>query len=466
MKRFCLIDVVGLTPRLVGEHTPCLRAMAQRHGARALRGVLPAVTLSAQATLLAGQMPAAHGIVGNGWLYRETMEIRFWHQARNLIQSETIYEEARRRARQRGEIFLGAHIFWWFGQGMAADWTLLPKPWYGCDGDKRFAIASSPVDLAAEVEAELGPFPFCAFWGPTAGLAASRWLAEAGAWMLRLRKPHLTLIYLPHLDYDLQRQGVMSGGDLTPGAVKALREVDDCVRLITAAAEKIGADVGVVSEYGLTNVCRPVYINRCLRENGLLTVRDGPFGEMLDIFHSRAFAVVDHQVAHIYVREDGDLARVRHLLGKEPGVAEILDKNAQRTWGLAHERSGDLLALSERDAWFAYPYWLEQKRAPDFAATVDIHRKPGYDPCELFFDPSLSAPRLRLAWRLCQKWLGFRARFDIVPLDAHLVRGSHGLPPSSDADGPVFITTAHAPRRDLAMIDIKDYLLEALDLSD
>ena len=466
MKRFCLIDVVGLTPRLIGEHTPCIRALAQLHGARPLRGVLPAVTLPAQATMLTGQMPSAHGIVGNGWLYRETMEIRFWQQARNLLHGETIYEEARRRARQRGKIFLGAHVFWWFGQGMAADWTLLPKPWYGCDGDKRFAIASTPPDLAAEAESALGPFPFFAFWGPTAGLAASKWLAEAGAWLMRMRKPDLTLIYLPHLDYDLQRRGVVANGVLAPGTVKALGEVDECVRILATAAEKIGAGIGVVSEYGLTDVSRPIYLNRRLRENGLLVVRNGPFGEMLDVFHSHAFAVADHQVAHIYVRDEGEYERVRRLLGKEPGVAEILDKNGQRSWGLAHERSGDLVALSERDAWFAYPYWLEEKHAPDFAATVDIHRKPGYDPCELFFAPGLAGGRSRLAWRLLQKRLGFRTRFDVIPLDAALVRGSHGLPPISDDDGPVFITTAHAPPRNMAMTDIKDYVLAALDLAD
>jgi predicted AlkP superfamily pyrophosphatase or phosphodiesterase len=431
------LDVVGLTARLLRSgRCPALAALASRGGARALAGVVPAVTCTAQATMLTGEPPARHGIVGNGWFHRETGEVRFWVQANALLEAEPVYAALRRRARARGAPFTCAKIFWWFNQGADVDLAVTPKPFYGSDGSKAFAVHGRPEGFAAGLERDLGRFPFPAFWGPRAGIASSDWIADSAARVLRAHRPTLTLVYLPHLDYDGQRRAPDASD---PVFAAALEAVDRAAGRVLDAAGEVGAEVVVVSEYGLAPVSRPVLPNRALREAGFLAVRDGPFGEGLEVFESRAFAVVDHQVAHVHVRDEADRAAVADLLAGLPGVGRVLAGPERGEVGLDHPRAGDLVLLAERDAWFAYPYWLDDRRAPDFARTVDIHRKPGYDPAELFLDPALKAPRLRLARRLLQKRLGFRYRMDVVPLDPSLVRGSHGLPPAHPDDGPVLV---------------------------
>ncbi len=435
-KPLLVLNVVGLTPRHVGEHTPALATLGGDRGARPMRGVMPAVTCPAQATMLTGQAPAVHGIVGNGWLYRDTREIRFWQQSRALIEAPTLYDAARERARARGEDFTCAKLLWWFNQGADVDWSLTPKPYYGCDGRKAFGIHGRPEGFPGHVAKTLGPFPFHTFWGPMAGLPCTDWIADAAALILKTQTPTLTLCYLPHLDYDLQRHGATG-----PHVAARLREVDAAAGRVIAAAREVGATVMVVSEYGLCDVSKPVYLNRVLRENGWLHVRDGPFGENLETFQSRAFAVVDHQVAHVYVADKGDVPQVRELLEATPGVERVLADADEPE--LAHARTGELIALAEARAWFAYPFWLDETRAPDYARCIDIHRKPGYDPAELFFDPDLWWPKAEVAWSLLKRRLGLRARMDIVPLRPELVRGSHGLAPADPMDGPVFLSDAH-----------------------
>jgi predicted AlkP superfamily pyrophosphatase or phosphodiesterase len=205
------------------------------------------------------------------------------------------------------------------------------------------------------------------------------------------------------------------------------------------AAERANARVVVVSEYGLEEASKPIHVNRALRKGGLLEVRETPTGEVLDTFASTAFAVADHQIAHVYARTEEARQHAAHVLRNLDGVAEVLDRNAQRKYGLDHARSGDLVAVAKKSAWFTYYYWLDDELAPDFARTVDIHRKPGYDPCELFVDPKIASPKLKLALRLAQKHLGFRYLMDVIPLDASLVKGTHGRLPDDPLDGPVFL---------------------------
>jgi predicted AlkP superfamily pyrophosphatase or phosphodiesterase len=403
MGKVCVVNVVGLTPKLLA-HAPKISAIGP---ARPWQSPIPAVTCTAQATMLTGMAPSKHGIVGNGWLFRDTGEVRLWQQSNALIQGEPLYSGVRT-----------AKMFWWFNQGALVEWYATPKPHYGSDGSKQFGVIDR---TGCALEEHLGPFPFPSFWGPRAGLPSSDWIARASALVLRKNKPDLTLVYLPHLDYDYQRVG--------PGDPKRVAEVDACAGLVIDAAREIGAKVVIVSEYGLVPVSRPVYLNRALRKMGWVAVRDGPYGEMLETFESRAFAVVDHQVAHLYIR---NVPRevVRKTVESLDGVDRVLEPAELE---LDHPRSGELIVLAKPDAWFAYPYWLDDERAPDFARTVDIHRKPGYDPCELFMT---SAPRAAL--RLLQKKLGLRYRMDVIPLDAALVKGSHGLRPTPE-DGPLVV---------------------------
>ncbi len=456
-----LINAVGLTGRWL-PHAPRLAALAQKGGLTRFTEVLPAVTTTAQATLLTGYLPSDHGIVGNGWLFRETGEVRFWQQSNTLLQKEPFYATAARRAQRQGKRFRASQLFWWFNQGARVDFSLTPKPWYGADGDKRFGISGQPQSLATEAVQALGEFPFPSFWGPRAGYPATEWIARAAAWHLEKEHPDLLMVYLPHLDYDPQRLGT-AGSDMK----RLMEELDRaCIPLLDACAQT-GAVPWVVSEYGHFDVNRPIFLNRALRKAGMLEVRDGPFGEILETFQSRAFAVADHQLAHVYVRDPRDLDRVAEIIGSQEGVASVCRGEERAAIGLNHSRAGEIIALSKIDSWFAYPYWLDDSRAPDFARTVDIHRKPGYDPCELFVDPAIRFPMLRVMRRLAAKKLGFRTLFDLIPLDASLVKGSHGLQAPDPLDRPVWIGGAqHEKRQEIAMTQFRDQVLLALGLAD
>ncbi len=342
----------------------------------------------------------------------------------------------------------------------AVDWSVTPRPCYPADGRKIMDCYSQPADLRDRLQEELGVFPLMRFWGPGADIRSSRWIADAAIRVLTWQRPSLSLVYLPHLDYNLQRLGP---GD--PAIVDDLRAVDrEAGRVIEAAREQ-GADVVVVSEYAITAVDRPVAINRVLREAGLLVTRREPPGwETLDPGASRAFAVADHQIAHVYVQDPAEMGRVREILEKTEGIERVLDGSGQVEFGIDHQRSGELVAVAAEGAWFTYYFWFDDALAPDYARTVDIHRKPGYDPVELFLDPELTWPRLRVASRLLRKKLGFRYYMDVIGLDGSIVRGSHGRLPSPGREhdeGPVLISSSPAIARDrVAMTDVKNLLLE------
>jgi predicted AlkP superfamily pyrophosphatase or phosphodiesterase len=266
----------------------------------------------------------------------------------------------------------------------------------------------------------------------------------------------LTLVYLPHLDYDQQRFGP---GDERVG--KSLADVDAVAGSLVADAGRDGARVIVLSEYGITSVTTPVHINRALRQAGLLRVREEDGGELLDIPQSRAFAVADHQIAHVYVGEPDLIAEVRRIVASLAGVECVLDRTEQRELALDHPRSGELVALARADAWFTYYYWLDDRRAPDFARLVEIHRKPGYDPVELFVDPAIRFPKLAVGWRLARRAVGMRTLMDVIPLDASLVKGSHGRPTHDAADSPLVISNEPhlLPDGPIAATAVKEIIL-------
>ncbi|MFO0847540.1 MAG: alkaline phosphatase family protein [Gemmataceae bacterium] len=453
-----LVNAVGLTPRLL-QHAPRLSALAAGGWVVSLREAVPAVTCTAQATILTGQSPSVHGVVANGWLFRDTTEVRFWQQSNRLIQAEPLYLTAKKRAAERGRGFTSAKLFWWFNQGAAVDISVTPKPWYGVDGNKVFGVTGTPVGRAEALEQKLGKFPFHTFWGPMSGLPCTEWIARCAAEVLTADRPDLTLVYLPHLDYEPQRRGP-SSCDLA----KHVGELDAACAPLLDAAKAMGAQVWVVSEYGHCDVSRPVHPNRALREAGLLQVRGGPFGEQLDLYGSRAFAVCDHQLAHVYVQDPADAPRLRDVLAALDGVGQVLAGEEREAIGLTHERAGEIVLLSKPDAWFAYPFWLDDAVAPDYARAVAIHHKPGFDPCELFFDPRLTFPKLHAARRLAQKKLGFRMTMDVVPLDASIVRGSHGLPAADPQDRAILVGHGADPGRELPMTAVRDLVLGALGL--
>jgi predicted AlkP superfamily pyrophosphatase or phosphodiesterase len=450
MKPLVVLDIVGLTPRLLA-HMPNVAGIARTGWQAELGTVLPAVTCSAQSTFLTGQMPAQHGIVGNGWYFRDLGEIYLWRQHNKLVQGEKIWETA--RAAHPG--YKSANVCWWYAMGASTDLTVTPRPIYYADGRKSPDCYTRPVRLHDELTEELGDFPLFQYWGPTASIASSRWIIRASQKVLSAHKPDLLLVYIPHLDYDLQRFG--------PGsqqAVDAAKAVDAEIAPLLRDAEAAGATVVALSEYGITEARRPIDVNRALRAEGLLEVYTQDGMEYLDPWASRAFAVADHQVAHVYVGND-DVARTKEVLAALPGVDMVLDRVAQARYQLDHPRAGELVVVAEPDAWFTYYYWLDDDRAPDFARGVEIHRKPGYDPAELFFNPADPLVKAKAGLNLVKKKVGLRYAMNVVPLDPGLVRGSHGRLPDAPQDGPVLLCSdPREPGKDrLAATDVHSLLL-------
>ena len=437
MHRTAVLNVVGLTADLIARGAPRIREWARGGTVAEVRAAFPAVTCTAQADYLTGRHPDAHGIVGNGWYVREECEVRFWRQSNRLVQGPKIWDAAR----ALDASFTCANLFWWFNMYSSVDYSVTPRPMYPADGRKLPDIYTAPAILREALQRELGTFPLFDFWGPRASIASTRWIADAARIVEARHSPTLSLVYLPHLDYPLQRMG--------PGAPAVLRDVADVDRIcadLIRFYESRGARVIVLSEYGVRDVSRPVHVNRVLREHGLIAIREELGRELLDAGASTAFAVADHQVAHVYVNDPRRLQAVRGVLEAIPGIERVLDEPGQREYRVGHPRAGELLAIAAPDAWFTYYYWLDDRRAPDFARMVDIHRKPGYDPVELFLDPAIRLPALTVGWKLARRKLGFRTLLDVIPLDAGLVMGSHGRRPGvGEADAPVFIS----PRSDL-----------------
>jgi predicted AlkP superfamily pyrophosphatase or phosphodiesterase len=449
-----VVNVVGLTPDLLAR-TRFLSGWATGGAMAAIRPPLPAVTCTSQSTFLTGRAPAEHGIVGNGWYFRDEAEVRFWRQSGRLVQAPRIWETLR----ALDPSTTTANLFWWHAMYGGTDFTVTPRPMYPADGRKIPDIHTHPAALRDELQEELGRFPLFHFWGPRTSVRSSEWIARAARRVEERVSPTLSLIYLPHLDYALQRHGPED-----PRVNEDVAEIDRVCEELVGHLEGRGVRVVILSEYGITPVQRPISLNRILRKEGFVAVREELGRELLDAGASRAFAVADHQLAHIYLNDQAAGPEVRELLEGVPGVEAVLRGESRRAAGLDHPRAGDLVAISERDAWFTYYYWLDDARAPDFASTVDIHRKPGYDPAELFVDPAIRFPRARAARRLAQKKLGFRYLMDLIPLDGSLVRGSHGRLPEREADAPLLITReAHLlPEERLEATGVHDVLLAHL----
>ena len=476
MNPTAVILVVGLNTSLIGDDCPRLRAFTDKGSLRRLKPVLPAVTCTVQSSMLTGLPPSQHGIVGNGWYNRQQCEVQFWKQANPLVQGEKVWDTARGRDANATTL----NMFWWFNMYSTADWSVTPRPMYKADGRKLPDCYSNPPELRDELQRKLGQFPLFHFWGPGSSIASSRWIADATMLAHAKHNPSLTLVYLPHLDYALQKFGPVHDESW-----KAVREIDAVVGDLIDYFTRKGVQPLIVSEYGIEEVDDSVHINRILREAGLLKVRVEDGLELLDAGASDAFAVADHQVAHVYVsaacglaadgkgdrrQETGDsgqqslVQRVAELCRATLGVEQVLGREEQRAIGIDHERSGDLVLVSAPGKWFSYDYWLDDARAPDFARTVDIHRKPGYDPLELFIDPKIRLPKLKIAWRLVQRKLVKQwALLDLIPLETKLVRGSHGRIDQPPEMMPVLISpNSIEGDDDLPCIKVRDVILDHL----
>ncbi|HEX7028916.1 MAG TPA: nucleotide pyrophosphatase/phosphodiesterase family protein [Gammaproteobacteria bacterium] len=455
--KLLVLNVVGLSPKHIGPDTPNLRRLAEQGSRTHIQSMLPAVTCSVQTTYFTGQAPAQHGIVGNGWYFRDLCEVKFWHQSNKLVQAEQIWSALK----QRDPSATSANIFCWYNMYCPADIAVTVRPMYPADGRKIPDIYTFPKELRVRLNGKLGQFPLFNFWGPKSSIVSSQWIANAALDTLETAGPDLAIVYLPHLDYAMQKVG--------PDHISIAEELSSidvvCGELIDYGKAN-GYTLVVLSEYGIEKVGRVCHLNRLFRQQGWLTVREELGLELLDAGASRVFAVADHQVAHVYVQDRGLLPAVTALLEQQPEIERVLDRQGKDQQGLAHPRSGELVAVAKPDAWFSYYYWLDDARAPDFARSVDIHRKPGYDPVELFIDPDIRFPIAKVAWFLLKKKLGFRALMDVIPLDATLVKGSHGALSTAPDSGAIYICSepevlsSQQQREGLAPTDIKNTLLD------
>jgi predicted AlkP superfamily pyrophosphatase or phosphodiesterase len=431
MQKTVVLNIVGLSTKFIGINTPFLKEWTEKGKSAAIIPVLPAVTCSAQSTYLTGKLPAEHGIVGNGWYFEEEAEVKFWRQSNHLVKSPKIWD----KAKAQNPDFTCANLFWWYNMYSTVDYSVTPRPQYLADGRKLPDCYSHPADLRDILQKKLGTFPLFQFWGPGTSIRSSEWIAESAKITEELYHPTLTLVYLPHLDYNFQRYGQDH-----PSIPKDLQAIDAICKDLINYYEKKGANVIVLSEYSITDVERPIHLNRVLRDAGYLALRIERGTELLDVGASKAFAVADHQIAHIYVNHKSLIPKVKHLIEGVQGVEQVLDEDGKKQQGLLHSRAGDLVAIADKDSWFTYYFWIDDHKAPDYARMVDIHKKPGYDPVEMFLNPKIKFPMWTIGRKLIAKQLGFRMLMNVIPLEAELVKGSHGRIPEDKRDYPVIIT--------------------------
>jgi predicted AlkP superfamily pyrophosphatase or phosphodiesterase len=412
MKKTVVIDIVGLSSNLIGEFTPFIKQYITNRSLATIDPVLPAVTTTVQSTYITGKWPSEHGIVGNGWYDREECEVKFWKQSNKLVHAEKIWE----RAKREDPNFTCSTMFWWYNMYTSSNYSVTPRPNYLADGRKMPDCYSHPAELRDELQAKLGQFPLFQFWGPGANIKSTEWIADASMFTDDKYDPTLTLIYLPHLDYCLQK----FGPDFAK-INKELHEIDRIVEKLVKFYEKKGASIILLSEYGIAPVNNPIHLNRLFRQNGLLQIRVERGLELLDPGASKAFVVADHQVAHVYINDPSVTEKVRKLLENVPGISLILNREAQVEYNIDHERAGEFVLMADERSWFTYYFWLDDAVAPDYARVVDIHKKPGYDPVEMFM-----TSKARAGYKLLRKKAGFRYVMDVIPLDATLIKGSHG----------------------------------------
>ncbi len=438
MNKTVVINVVGLTKRLIGEHTPFIKSFLENGNYSLIDPVLPAVTCSAQSTYVTGKSPSEHGVVGNGWYFNEECEVKFWRQSNKLVQQPKLWDELK----NKDSGFTCANLFWWYNMYSTVDFSVTPRPNYLADGRKIPDVYSYPSDIRDKLQSELGTFPLFNFWGPKTSIKSSQWIADATIKTDALYNPTLSLVYLPHLDYNLQRHGL--NFDIIS---KDLNEIDGVVKQLVEYYQKQSANIVLLSEYGITNVNNPIHLNRVLRTKGYLNIRTERGLELLDCGASKAFAVADHQIAHVYLNDKSLKSEVKRLLENQKGVSKVLTGDEIKNMHLNHERSGDLIVLADATSWFTYYFWNDDNKAPDYARMVDIHKKPGYDPVEMLVNPKDKLVTLKVIWKLLKKKLGFRTVLDIIPLNATLIKGSHGVVPEEKDDYPIFITN----KREIAL---------------
>jgi len=400
----------------------------------------PALTCPVQANMTTGTLPRDHGVVANGFYWREQSQVEMWTAGNDCILQPQIWDVLREQTKARSAIWFPLH-----SKYAQADYICTPAPIHNPDGSESLWCYTKPTEMYGQLRDQFGHFPLQHYWGPLAGIPSTQWIVDSAVWAARQFRPEFFYIYIPHLDYAAQR----TGPD-TPQTQQAVQELDAQLgRLAQGFHDAYGKNIFwiLAGEYAITPVRHVTYPNRILREAGLLRVQPTDDGELLDLAASQAWTLVDHQCGHVFVRDAKPerIRRVVELFRGQEGIAEVLTGEDLARYGLDHPRSGEVVLVSTADSWQAYYWWLDVAQAPRFARTVDIHRKPGYDPVELFFDPATRS----------------------IPLDARLVRGSHGAPAVSPEQRTVLLVSQPGllPDRTIRDVDVFNLVLRQFGLS-
>jgi predicted AlkP superfamily pyrophosphatase or phosphodiesterase len=401
-----MLDVVGLEVKhLDSGLLPNIAKISENGEAAKLEPTFPAVTSTVQASILSGKYPREHGIISNGLYDRSTYNVSFWEQSSSLVQTQRVWDTVKQEKNSKKT----AVLFWQNTMYANSDIVVTPRPIH-LDDKMVMWCYSKPVGYYEKLKEKFGEFNLASYWGPFASPKSSEWIANAAEYTLESERPNFLFVYIPHADYSAQRFG-----KTTVQVRDDLKKADEIVGRLVQKVSDLGirdeTQFIIISEYAFNDVKAAVPLNLVLRDAGLLSIRTIHEKEYLDFEYSKAFAMVDHQVAHVYIK-NGYERETRKALENTEGVEKILDSSGKKDLAIDHERSGELIAVSARDRWFSYYWWYDENRAPDFAGKVDIHRKPGYDPVELFIDQKTKS----------------------IPLDARLVKGSHGRPSDLQAD--------------------------------
>ncbi|MBN2295725.1 MAG: alkaline phosphatase family protein [Pirellulales bacterium] len=444
-RRVVLLSIPGLREADVSVMKRLRRLMAGGELAELVPS-FPCVTCPVQANMTTGKLPRDHGVVANGFYWPERHEVEMWTSPNDCILAPQLWEVlAKRRPGTTSAVWFPLH-----SKQCTAEYVCTPAPVHNPDGSESLWCYTRPEELYGTLRDELGHFPLKNFWGPLANIDSTAWIVDSAVVAARRFQPDFFYIYLPHLDYEAQRYGPDS-----PQAKDAVEEIDRQIeRLFDGIGEAYG-DVEdekntvwlVAGEYAITPVDHVTYPNRMLREAGLLEVHEIDDGEHLDLANSRAWAMADHQFSHVFVADPDSangrdtIQRAADLFYSQEGIAQVLMGDQLAKYGLDHSRSGQIVLVSKPNSWQAYYWWLDDRHAPGFARTVDIHRKPGYDPIELYLDRETKS----------------------IPLDATLARGSHGVPADDPTRHAVLLATEPGlfPHHIVADTDVFEIVLKS-----
>lgn len=424
-KNLIVLDIVGLEVDHIKKNLlPTIKMLSKLGDVGYLKPSFPSVTCSVQSSVLTGKQPNEHGIISNGIYDKTNMQIAFWEQSNNLVQSDRIFDILKKKnnninlANSTSSQYTSnsscsscshppttALLFWQNSMYANSDYIITPRPLHLENGQMEMWCYSKPPGYYEKVSNTIGKFDLMSYWGPFASIKSSQWIENCIEYVIENDNPDLLLAYLPQIDYSAQKFGKNS-----EQVKKDLKDIDNIVENIVNKVKENGqmenTDFIIFSEYSFNDVDGDVPINKILRMNGLLVTRSINGKEYIDFEYSKAFAMVDHQIAHIFINNKDDKKRVKEVLCIEEGIDAVLDDYEKKLLHCDNKRSGDLIAISKRNRWFSYYWWLEEDKAPSFTKTVDIHRKPGYDPLELFMDFNKQS----------------------ISFDTKLIKGSHGRP--------------------------------------